>query len=94
MVHAMSGTWEEAFAALDQALAFAEAGGFPYERGRVLLLRAFVHTRRRGRGDLPAASALLADAVPLFLRLGARVSVAQARSSLRFLRDHAAVGPA
>jgi tetratricopeptide (TPR) repeat protein len=90
MIHALTGAWEPAFAALDQARLHAEAGGFPYELGRVLLLRAFVHTRRGGLRDLPAATALLAEAAPLFLRLGARAGAAQARSSLRFLRDQAA----
>jgi tetratricopeptide (TPR) repeat protein len=90
MLHALASAWQPAFAALDQARLHAEAGGFPYEQGRILLLRAFVHMRRGGLRDLPAATALLAEAVPLFLRLGARAGAAQARSSLRFLRDQAA----
>jgi tetratricopeptide (TPR) repeat protein len=63
LVRALSGEWNAAFEALDQARRHAEAVGLSYELG------------------------LLAEALPIFLRLGTRASAAQARSSLCFLHD-------
>ncbi|MGH2557697.1 MAG: ATP-binding protein [Thermomicrobiales bacterium] len=86
MAHAMTGRWDTAFAALDDARRLAEEHGFPYELGRTLLMRSFVHMQRRSGRDLAAASALTAEAWPILLRLGVRASAAQARSSLGFMR--------
>lgn len=87
LARAQAGEWSAAFDALDAARRHAEAVGLSYELGRILLMRAFVHLQRRNARDLPAATALLAEALPIFLHLGTRASAAQARSSLRFLRD-------
>jgi tetratricopeptide (TPR) repeat protein len=88
MVHALTGSWDQAFAALDEAQDLAERHNLPYERCRTLLLRSFVHMRRHKPRDLAAATRLTAEASPGLARLGARASVAQSRSSVGFLRDH------
>jgi DNA-binding SARP family transcriptional activator len=88
IVHAIAGTWEPAFTALDEAQELAEHHGLPYERCRTLLLRAFVHMRRGKPRDLATAARLTAEASPVLVRLGARAGFAQSRSSMGFLRDH------
>jgi hypothetical protein len=88
LVYGLTGRWDEAFSALDEARHLAEAGGFPYELARTLLMRSFIHMQRRRPRDLAAASALTAEASPILLRLGVRASAAQARSSLSFMRGH------
>src|SRR5690606_6099974 len=72
MVHTLAGDWDAAFAALDAARQLADDHGFAYERGRILLQRAFVHSQRRQPRDLDAASALTAEAQPVLYRLGVR----------------------
>ncbi|GEM_PF-1116709 len=87
MVYALLGRWDAAFQALDLARTQAEAIDLRYELARILLLRAFVHLRRRAVRDLPAATARMAEASQVLLSLGARASIAQARSSLGFLLE-------
>jgi ATP/maltotriose-dependent transcriptional regulator MalT len=89
MIAGQTGAWERAFDALNQARRQAEAASFAYEFGRILLLRAFIHMQRRGPGDLRAATTLMTEALPVFLRLGAQASAAQARSMLGFIRGQA-----
>lgn len=87
MIFGQTGAWERAFHALDQARQHAHAATLDYEFGRVLLLRAFIHLQRRKAGDVRAATALMTEALPVFRRLGAQASAAQARSMLGFLRS-------
>ncbi|HEX5502995.1 MAG TPA: hypothetical protein VFW96_10255 [Thermomicrobiales bacterium] len=89
MIFGQRGEWAGAFAALDEARRQAAAATLAYEFGRVLLLRAYLHLRRREAGDVRAATALMAEALPIFRGLGAQASAAQARSMLGFLRGQA-----
>jgi hypothetical protein len=74
LVHTLAGDWDAAFAALDAAQGLADAHGFPYERGRILLQRAFVHTQRRQPRDLATAQSLTAEAQPVLYQLGVRAT--------------------
>lgn len=89
MVDALAGSWVPALDALEAAHRLAEDHDFPYELARVLLLRSFVHMQRRDRGDLSAATRLMAEASPPLVRLGVRASAAQLRSSMGFLLQNA-----
>jgi tetratricopeptide (TPR) repeat protein len=86
LVHGLTGCWDSAFSALDEAQLLAERHGLPYERARTLLMRSFVHMHRRSRRDLVDASRLTSQAWPILIRLGVRTSTAQARSSIGFMR--------
>lgn len=90
IVHALAGEWDAARTDLDRAQALAQGHGFPYELARVLLAQSFVHIQRRDRGDLRAATRLMAEASTKLMRLGVRTSAAQMKASMGFLRAHSA----
>lgn len=86
MVEASAASWEEAFAALDQAQTAFSAIPQPYEVARTHLYRAFVLMKRHQPLDIPAAAKQLSQATPTFVRLGANAAATQAKSLLLQVR--------
>jgi class 3 adenylate cyclase/predicted negative regulator of RcsB-dependent stress response len=66
------GTWSDAAAAFDEALAVARRYGLPWDEAEVLHERARLHLARGEGGDRRQALRLLDDTIAIYQRLGAK----------------------
>jgi tetratricopeptide (TPR) repeat protein len=83
MIEGAAGCWDEAFAALDRAQEAFSAIPQSYEVARTQMFRAFLLLQRSSEHDAVRAHDELRLAEPVFVRLGAAASVAQAQSLLQ-----------
>jgi tetratricopeptide (TPR) repeat protein len=74
--------WDTAVAEASVALPLADEVAQPFERARLLLVLGTALGRRAGPGDRDRAQALLAEALEVFERLGARPSTDEAVAEL------------